>query len=72
MSDNKTMEVIAMQMDSEAETYRVLRDAARRRGEMELSAALGDKADGFTQAARIIREKIQNPGETGPSGADGA
>jgi hypothetical protein len=53
---DEIMEEIARKMDYEAEKLRVFRDAARRRGDLEMASALDDKAKGFAEAARILRE----------------
>lgn len=62
MSDQPvTMERIALDLDLEAEKLRIFRDAARKRGDMELAKAYGDRAAGFVTAANSVRKEAGLP-----------
>jgi hypothetical protein len=50
-----TLDDVASDLEAQAEALRVLRDAARKRGELDQANAFGDQAAGFTGAARILR-----------------
>lgn len=52
------LEEIVRKLDREAEKLRVFRDAARLRGETDAAAGFADRAAGYEQAAKIIRERI--------------
>lgn len=53
-----TLEKIIRDLKGEAEKLHVLRDAARRRGELELSAAYNEQASAHVRAAASIRSSI--------------
>jgi hypothetical protein len=56
MTETETLADVAAHMDREAEQYRVLRDAARRDGDMARSEMWGDRAAGFLHAAALLRQ----------------